>query len=505
MIVVTPNQMKYLESKADSKGNTYEILMETAGEKLSERLYDILKNKYNSILFLCGNGNNAGDCFVAARCLSGKNIKCVIAMLCGEPKTDISELNFNKLNDTEIIYDKELIKNRIASNSFGLIVAGVFGTGFHGEIPDDIREVFDVCRNAMVIAVDVPSGGNCKTGYVSKGTLKADETVTFGFQKFGMTQYPLKSYCGNINVIDIGISEEFAEDFDCIIKQTNFEYACNIIPKKMPDSHKGIFGRLLLICGSEDMPGACIMAAEAAAKSGVGLLEIAAPKFVLGIIASRLPEAMLCSLETDCEGFINESNYKKILKHSKKASAVLIGCGIGVTESTKKLVKQLVCDIDCPIILDADSINCISDSIDIIKQNRSGIILTPHPAEMGRLSKKTTDEVQSDRLSTAVDFAKEFNSVVVLKGAGTIIAQIGKAYVNPTGNPGMGKGGSGDVLSGIIASFTAQNINMFDSCVLGAFVHGLAGDKAAEKLSMQSMTATDIIKNLPEVFKMITE
>ena len=171
----------------------------------------------------------------------------------------------------------------------------------------------------------------------------------------------------------------------------------------------------------------------------------------------------------------------------------------------KKLVKQLVCDIDCPIILDADGINCISDSIDIIKQNRSGIILTPHPAEMGRLSKKTTAEVQSDRLSTAVDFAEEFNSVVVLKGAGTIIAQTGKVYVNPTGNPGMSKGGSGDVLSGIIASFTAQNINMFDSCVLGAFVHGLAGDKAAEKLSMQSMTATDIIKNLPEVLKMITE
>ena len=339
MIVVTPKQMKYLESKADSKGNTYEILMETAGKKLSERLYDILKNKHNSILFLCGNGNNAGDCFVADRYLSGKNVKCVIAMLCGEPKTDISKLNFNKLNNMEIIYEKEVIKSRIASNSFDLIVDGVFGTGFHGDIPDDIREVFDVCRDAQIIAVDVPSGGNCRTGYVSDGTLKADETITFGFQKFGMTQYPLKSYCGNINIADIGISEDFAEDFDCIIKQSDFEYARNIIPEKTPDSHKGTYGRLLLICGSESMPGACIMAAEAAARSGVGLLEIAAPKSVLGIIASRLPEAMLCPLETDNDGFFTENNYNKIIAHSKKATAVLIGCGIGETENTKKACK----------------------------------------------------------------------------------------------------------------------------------------------------------------------
>ncbi len=507
MIVVTPDQMKYMEAMADTHGNSYENLMEQAGKKLSERIYEILKEKNNkNILFLCGSGNNAGDCFVAARYLCEKNIFCTVAMLQGEPKTAISKLNFSKIDKAEILYDKEIIKNKIRSGCFELIADGVFGTGFHGEIPEDIRKIFNECKNLKIIAADVPSGGNCKTGAVSKGTLKAFETVTFGYEKFGMTQYPLKSFCGNINIAQIGISESFADGLDFIIKKTDFNYAHSIIPKKMPDAHKGNFGRLLLVCGSENMPGACIMAAEAAAKSGVGLLEVSSARGIMPIIASRLPEAMLCPLETDSEGYINyEENYEKIIERSKKASAVLIGCGFGVTENTKKLVRKIVCDIDRPIIIDADGINCITDGIDIIKRKRSGIILTPHPAEMGRLCNKNTSEIQQDRLAAALDFSRKYNAVTVLKGAGTVIAKPDKVLVNQNGNPGMAKGGSGDVLSGIIASLTAQGIKPFDSAALGVFVHGLAGDIAAEKLSMQSMTATDIIKNLSEAFKMIME
>lgn len=506
MIVVTPKQMKYLENKANENGNSFEILMENAGKKLSERILEIVKSKdKKSILFLCGNGNNAGDCFVAARYLLDNDIDITIAMLCGSPKTDISMLNFKKISNEKIIFDKELLKLKLNDKCFDLIVDGVFGTGFHGIIPDDICEIFDACKNIEVIAVDVPSGGNCMTGTVSAHTLAANETITFGFEKFGMTQYPLRNLCGKIIIEDIGISKSYAGDFDYIIKKTDSITAANIIPLKKPESHKGTFGRLLVICGSESMPGACIMACEAAAKGGVGLLEVASVKPILPIIAAKVPEAMHCALEPDEEGYIAFENYSKIIEHSKKASAVVIGCGIGVTENTKKLVKKLVCDIDCPIILDADGINCIADSIDIIKQNRSGIVLTPHPAEMGRLCRKTAEEVQQNRLETALNFSKECNGVVLLKGAGTIIAKSDKVYVNPNGNPGMGKGGSGDVLSGIIGSLAAQGIDIFYSTVLGAYVHGLAGDIAAEKLSMQSMTATDIIKNLSEAFKMILE
>ena len=202
---------------------------------------------------------------------------------------------------------------------------------------------------------------------------------------------------------------------------------------------------------------------------------------------------------------MGEWNYDRIMEFSKYASAVLIGCGIGMSDSTKKLVKRLISDISCPIILDADGINCISDSIDIIKQNRSGIILTPHPAEMGRLCSRDTADILSDRIGAARDLAEKFNAVVVLKGAGTVIAGSKKTFINTTGNPGMAKGGSGDVLSGIIASLAAQGIDLFESAAAGAYIHGRAGDIAAEKLTMQYMTATDIIKNLPDVFKEITE
>ena len=232
-------------------------------------------------------------------------------------------------------------------------------------------------------------------------------------------------------------------------------------------------------------------------------MQIATVKGITPVIASRIPEAMLEPLESDENGFISVNNYDKIMNAAEKATAVLIGCGLGVTDGTRELVKKLLQNLNCPIILDADGINCISDSIDIIRQVKSSIILTPHPAEMGRLCGKSAAEVQSDRLNTALNFSNEYNAIVVLKGAGTVIAEKNNVYVNQTGNPGMGKGGSGDVLSGITASLVAQGISAVNSCVLGTFIHGMAGDMAAENKSMQSMTAIDIISELPKAFKNI--
>lgn len=521
MIVVTPEQMKYLESEADRNGNTYEMLMEKAGKLLTEKIITIIEkekledeNRVFDIIFLCGNGNNAGDCFVAARYLKQYGIDSAAALLCGEPKTEIAKLNFSRMSKIEVIRDKNILLELLAKNKqfdeslpypCQIIVDGVFGTGFHGELPEEIREVFSVCRESdIVIAVDVPSGGDCRNGRVSNGTLKADCTVTFGFEKFGMTQYPLKEYCGEICTADIGIPEEYTENFEYKINTMYGSLLKNVIPKKKPDSHKGDYGRLLIVCGSEKMPGACIMAAEAAARSGVGLLQIATVKSIMPVITSRLPEAMLEPIEADENGFMSVNNYEKIISAAEKSTAVLIGCGLGVTDSTRNLVKKLLNNLNCTVILDADGINCISDSIDIIRQVKSSIILTPHPAEMGRLCGKSAAEVQSDRLNTAVNFSNEYNATVVLKGAGTVIAEKNNIYVNQTGNPGMGKGGSGDVLSGIIASLAAQGISTVDSAVLGTFVHGLAGDMAAEKKSMQSMMATDIIGELAEVFKKFT-
>ena len=503
MIVVTPDQMKFLEAEADRNGNSYEILMEKAGKKLSEKISELNCKK---VIFLCGNGNNAGDCFVAARYLEKLDINCIVSLLCGEPKTDISLLNYQKLKKTDIIKNTDETIKVLKNIDNCLIVDGVFGTGFHGELPEEIRSVFSLCIDKKVLAVDVPSGGNCNTGAVSDGTLKAYETITFGFEKFGMTQYPLKSFCGNVTVAGIDIPESYTKDFEYVIKKINMEAVKKVIPPKTPDSHKGNYGRLLTVCGSESMPGACIMAVASALKSGVGIVQAAVPRALMPVIAARYPEVMLYPLETDSDGFITSSNTDKISALSQNTSAVLIGCGLGVTNETEKLVKQLICNLRTKIILDADGINCIAGSISIIKQSLSDIIVTPHPAEMGRLCMKTTAQVQADRLGNALGLAQKYeNLTVVLKGAGTLIAKADRVFVNQTGNAGMAKGGSGDVLAGITASLAAQGINPAYAAMAAVFIHGYAGDKAAEKLSMQSMTAVDIIKNLPVVFKEITE
>lgn len=497
-LLVTPKQMKMLETESDKAGISYERLMEKAGKELSKYIktqFSEYKNSFSKtplVIFLCGNGNNAGDCFVAARRLKKKNIDPVVFLLCGEPKTELAKLNFDRMEDIPIIREeKEMLdilnKKRLES----VIVDGVFGTGFHGELPENVKRIFKACR-FIDIAADVPSGGNCKTGAAADGTLHAKKTVTFGCTKIGMLQYPLRSLCGQITVKNINIPKKVYNLIDYPI-ETLTEVD---IPKRPPDSHKGNFGRLLTVCGSTNMPGAALMSACAAARSGVGLLEVCAPKQYAAHFAAKLPEAIYLPLETE-NGTYTLNSYDKIIKSAEKASAVLIGCGLGVCKNTKNLVRKLIQNINCPIILDADGINCIADSIDIIRQTKREIILTPHPAEMARLCGISTTEVQSDRLECAKTYSQEFNCTLILKGAGTIIAYPNKAYVNTSGNPGMAKGGSGDVLSGIVASLAAQGI----PSETGVFIHGLAGDAAARKHSEQSMLPTDIIDELGGIFK----
>jgi NAD(P)H-hydrate epimerase len=235
-------------------------------------------------------------------------------------------------------------------------------------------------------------------------------------------------------------------------------------------------------------------------RCGVGLLTVTSSIRTANSILTRVPEAMILSMETDENGFYLEKNFDKIIEQSNKATAVLIGCGLGVTDETKKLVREVIKNIRCPIILDADGINCMVDCIDIIKDNKSEVIITPHPAEFARLIGCRTEEVQSDRLASAAGFTRESNATLVLKGAGTIVAVSDKAYVNINGNPGMSKGGSGDILSGMIASFVAQGIKSEQSAILSVYMHGRAGDLAATKYSQQAMLPTDMVQELPYLF-----
>ena len=267
------------------------------------------------------------------------------------------------------------------------------------------------------------------------------------------------------------------------------------------DSNKGTLGSLLCICGSYGMAGAAIMAGKAALRCGIGLLKIAIPKSIYPVCATNILESVYYPLEETSNGVISSKNTDFLLEMCEKSSAVVIGCGLSVCDDTKNLVQSVITNCEKPLVIDADALNCICNKPEILKNLKVPAIIKPHPGEMARLLHSTPKTVNSNRENTAIDFAKKFGVVTVLKGAGTIIASPdGEVYINHTGNSGMATGGSGDVLSGIIGSLLAQGASPINAAAAGVFLHGTIGDLAAEKLGKISMLPTDMIDMIPTAY-----
>ena len=277
------------------------------------------------------------------------------------------------------------------------------------------------------------------------------------------------------------------------------EFVENKKPDKImrhPDSHKGTYGTALMVTGSFGMAGAAILSAKAALKSGVGKLKFAVHKKIYGVCTVAVPEAVYLPYGTCFR--------KKMLEHVKMADSILFGCGSGDNRATLKKLEFIIDNANCPIVIDADGINVLSKNIDILKRATTPIILTPHPQEMARLCGKSVKEINDNRLNIATDFAKQYGVYLVLKGHNTVIAARDTApIVNPTGNAGMATGGSGDVLAGIAAGLLAYNKDILKTISAAVYIHGLAGDMAAEKLSKTALLPSDMIEELPCVFKML--
>lgn len=280
------------------------------------------------------------------------------------------------------------------------------------------------------------------------------------------------------------------------LKIINFDTVKNILPKRLPDSNKGTFGRLLCICGSKNMPGAAFYCVAAASRSGVGLIESVIPEDIYAITASKISESLFYPISNDFE-----KAWDTINSLLPRATAVLVGCGMGWNKFTQKIVYKLVRESKTPLIIDADGINVISENIDILKEARSDIILTPHIKEMSRLLGEDTNYVLKNKFEVAKNFSKKYKLTLVLKDSKTVISDInGHLYLNSTGNESMAKGGTGDVLAGIIGSLAAQGVSALNSAIISVFIHGRSGDICKEKLSSFSVIPTDIINNLSEVF-----
>lgn len=282
--------------------------------------------------------------------------------------------------------------------------------------------------------------------------------------------------------------------------------ASKLLPKREPFSHKGSFGRALLICGSKNMVGCCALATEGALRSGAGLVTLAFPDCLYTALTSRLTENLFMPLSTNKDGCISSDSIKTLLKACKDSDAVMVGCGLGTSESVKELVKALVMQNEKPLIMDADALNCLSEFNDILLSKNCEILLTPHPGEMSRLCGLSISDIEENREEIIVDFCKTYKVNVLLKGHETLICNstADSLYINKTGNTGLSKGGAGDLLSGIIAGLTpSMKGNLFDSAVLGAFVHGMSADLLKNEMSEYSILPSDCIRILGKVYSLI--
>lgn len=503
--IVTPEQMRICEASSAKLGVSLGRLMHNAGKYLAEKimlLYDQL-NYSNDIIILSGSGNNGGDGLICANVLHEGKMNVRVILTDGRPKTQLAINAFNMMSEEIPVFDLEDISSEDIFSQASIIVDCIFGTGCHGELPCDMNSLLAAAEKstALKIACDIPSGASALNGSCSKNTIKCDYTFTFGAVKTGMLLYPAREKCGQIIVCDINIPKQAYLDISHPVILMDNEQVKNRISKRIPDSHKGDFGKLLCICGSQQFTGAAALSTLAALRSGVGLCSLAAPRSVVNSLSSTIFEAVYLPLDEDENGQIRKSSFSAIYKAIENSTAILIGCGLGRSDDITELVSEVIKKAECPIIIDADGINSIADRIDLFRNTKASIILTPHYVELSRLLGISKKEAMDNRVSVIMDFAKQNNVTLVSKGAGTVIASPdGTLAISISGNAGLSRGGSGDVLSGIIAAFAAQGLSAMDAASCGVYLHGSAADRVSQKYSMLGMLPTDVINELPLLF-----
>lgn len=519
MKTVTSAQMRELDARMIREFEVPgEVLMERAGAGVADfvqclsRMSGCVKPY---VLLLAGRGNNGGDAFVAARCLkeNGFDVEAWLAGTADEITGDaLKHLVRMKsagivLNELPTIEDWEHAP--VPCHGVDIIVDGILGTGIsgppRGPAAGAINYINTLSERSLVVSIDVPSGLDADTGKSCGSVVRADVTVTMGLPKAGLLEPVAVEYVGTLEVIDLGMPDELISVIISERELINAEDLRKVIKRRLRVSHKGDFGHLLIVGGASGYSGAVALAAEAALRSGVGLVTLMVPESVAPVIAGIVPEAMVRGGKETKDGTLCTECLGNLGKEIDDFSAVLAGPGMTVNKQTRAVVDRILHESKGPVVLDADALNVYAKQAASIRNSQCSVIITPHPGEMGRLMGCTTNEVQSDRFGTAVRAAEKTNSVVILKGAGTIVAAKGKPLsINMTGNPGMATGGMGDVLSGFVAGLAAQGINTFDAARVAVYLHGRAGDNVALRSSQAGMTAGDLIEELPGVIRELT-
>jgi NAD(P)H-hydrate epimerase len=484
------------------------VLMENAGRQVVAAI----EAAYESCLagrvaVLCGRGNNGGDGFVVARTLLQRGIDTAVfvigsvADIRGDSRTNLDILGRLGLTVVEVNDEQtwELHFSEIARCS--LIVDAIFGTGLRSAVGGMLETVIaDVnAADIPIVSVDLPSGMSADTPQLVGDCIDASLTVTLAAPKLPLVLPPGEAYAGDIVIADIGIPHEVIDSVEGPhVELLTPEQLRGLVAPRAADSHKGDFGRLTLVAGSRGKTGAAYLAAMGALRSGAGLVTVATPASCLSIVASMGPTYMTVDLPDDDAGMVNAAAIDRLLEQTH--DVIACGPGLGRSAGVAGFVHALLDRATCPIVLDADAITVLSnDPGRLTGREERTVIITPHPGEMARLIGASVSDVQNNRLDVATDFATTHRVHVVLKGHRTVIATPeGHVFINPTGNPGMATGGTGDVLTGMIAAWLAQLLDAEAACRLAVFLHGAAGDLAETHEGQSAMTATDVLEYLGE-------
>ncbi len=519
MKILTAAEIRRIDRLSHDKyGIPGTILMENAGMRVVEAVDGCVDDLDGaSVLVLCGKGNNGGDGFVVARQLIQRGAAPQVFLFArpdavsGDARQNLDILT--ALGHGPVVVDDRAAWDEAASRigEVDVVVDALLGTGLSkpvdGLLARAISSINDVFSKAAVVSVDVPSGSAADSGDVQGPVVEADVTVTFSALKHCLVSPPACHFAGEVIVADIGNPHpliDSAKDAVELLDPASFPDAA--FPRDL-DTHKGDYGKVLIVGGSLGKGGAAAMAARAALQSGAGLVTAAVPRGTLPVVAGHTPEVMTEALPETADGTLSAEALRRVgsrLVDGK--SVVAIGPGIGTHPETFDAVRELVKALELPVVLDADGINAFAGHAEALIPDGSGAaprILTPHPGEMARLTGASIAEIHRDRLTVAREFASAHGVHIVLKGFRTVIAgPDGSAFVNPTGNAGMATAGSGDVLTGMIAGVLGQPHlgALAERIGLAVFLHGLAGDRAANEVGEESMLATDILHFLPEAW-----
>jgi hydroxyethylthiazole kinase-like uncharacterized protein yjeF len=514
MKVVTAGQMRDIDRQAAGAGLTTEILMENAGRAVADETRKIVGSVTGKrILVIAGPGNNGGDGLVAARHLADSGADVSIYLCSKRPEGDknlaLAQQRGMILVETEQDGDFARFNSLLVSSD--LVIDAVFGTGKSRSLEGVFKEVMarviaakDKASMLLIIAVDIPSGLDADTGDVDPSCPYADVTITLGYPKPGLFNFPGAERAGRVIITDIGLPASIGESIPTEL--ITEDWVKSVLPARPAGANKGNFGKVLVVAGSINYIGAAYLACMGAARVGAGLVTLATASSLHLTLAAKMTEVTYIPLPESEAGIIASRAASVVKQWLPGYDALLLGCGLGQKAAVSEFVKSLLLSRSKgqfpALVLDADALNILAKLPDWWQKLNQDVILTPHPGEMARLVGVDVEEVQRRRLDMAIKMSAEWQKVVVLKGAYTVVAASdGRARISQSANPGLASAGTGDVLSGVIAGLAAQGLSPFDAAACGVFLHAQAGEMVMRELGDAGMLAGDLLPVLPRVIK----